>query len=173
MKKHLLGLLLLVMIGPVSAAVNVGVVNVHELLQRMPEAAKVLSSMEKEFSGRKNALQGLETQLKTKSEALQKDKDVLNDSELKKRQKEVIDIQRKWQDMGNELREDVTRRQQEETQRLLKQINAALIKVAKNKKYDLIIHRDAAPYVADSVEVTEQVMQVLAQDTKKATSGAK
>ncbi len=161
MKKVLSILLAVVLVAPLSsfAANKVGVVNIMEIMAKLPQNEKVGQQLKSEFSGREN-------ELKRMGEALEKERtDYINNvatmSESQATTKKR-DIEKKFADFQlkqKAFQEDLGKRQREERQKISNLVRNAVDKVAKRGGYNLLIDAQAARYTdATVVDVTAQVL---------------
>lgn len=140
--------------GTVLAETKIAVVDVSSILQQMPERDKVIKTLEAEF---KDRVKGLEQEEKKANEAAQKlQKEAMTLSNTQKTQ--LSNVIQSFQEKANQFSADYRKRENEEANKLLVKIEEAVTKIAKDKKYDLILKAEAAFYVVDSVDITKEVL---------------
>ncbi|WP_392558384.1 OmpH family outer membrane protein [Orbus mooreae] len=147
--------LALLFTGTALAETKIAVIDVMSILQQMPERDKVGKTLDSEFEARAKGLQQEEKKANEAAQKLQKDGMTLSESEKAKLTKVI----KAFQDKANTFSTDYRKRENEEANKLLVKIQDAVAKIAKEQKYDLILKAEAAFYVVDSVDITNQVLQ--------------
>ncbi len=171
MKKIGMALWALTFLGSVHAladdGIKIGVINLPEVLQQSPYAAEIRDKILAEFGGREEKLRALQEELQAESEKLTRDSAVMSESARQALQQEIMTKQAEFISLQESFREDTMRRQNEETQALLEIIGYEVEAVAQAEKLDMIIHRDAVPYIADEkLDVTPLVIEKLKKKKK-------
>lgn len=160
--KGLFGLVMLAMVPFTAIAdLKIGVVDMRSVIASSPQAKATMEKMKTEFKPREDKIIALEKELKDKTEKLQRNGAIMGEAEKSKLEKDIIAQQRELQRQQNNFREDATMRQQEEMKKIVEKINAQINSIAKNEKYDLILHIDAVPYSSQHVNITEKVIKAL------------
>jgi len=165
MKKLLLviipALLLMGMSTANAASMKIGVMNVQTIMEKAPQMVTLREQMKKEFQPREAKLMTAEKSLQADMEKLNKNGPVMKANDKKalegKISKERSDL------MKNEIkfRGDVMKAQNEGLKKFLDQLNEITQKLAKKDDYSLILRREGVPYVDDSLDVTDQVLDAL------------
>lgn len=122
-------------------------------------AIEASKRIEQEFSARDQEMKRLSLKLQGMKEDFDKNQATLSESDKKRKEAEFADLNREFQRKGRELREDLERRQAEETGKLLEKTQAVIKIIAEAENYDLIL-RDAV-YVAPAANITDQVLKEL------------
>jgi len=150
---------------------KIGILNVQELVGKAVQAEEAGKRLEKEFQARKDGLFKKQEEAQKKHDKLQRDKDVLSDSEKNKLEKEITKARQDLRHQEEELRNDFMSRQQEEQEAFFKVVKEVVNQIAKDEQYDLILSSELAVFVADKVDVTTIVLAKLnsakASDSKK------
>ena len=144
-----------------AAALKIGVINVRELMAKAPNSQAIGQQLQNEFAKRQEELQAVAKLVMDKQEKLQRDRDVIGADQRKALEKEIFNAQRDYKKMEQELREDQMIRNREETEKLLKVVSTKVNEFAAKEHYSLILHRDTAPFVADDLDVTQQVIALM------------
>ena len=144
-----------------SVQTKVGVLDWQLLLAKAPQAEEAGKRLEKEFQARKDAFIAKQKDFQTKQEKLGRDKDVMAEVERKKVENDLTKAQQDLRRLDEELRSDYTARHREEMDDFLKVTREVVDTLAKDKKYDLVLPQDATIYVADRVDITEEVLESL------------
>lgn len=152
-----------------SSPTKIGVLDWNELLMKAPQAEEAAKRLEKEFQGRKDALIAKQKTFQTKQEKLTRDKDVMAAGERKEIENELANLQQDVRHLNEKLGSDYNARQREEMDDFLSIVRKEVDAFAKDNEYRLVIPKDATIYTADSIDVTDTILESL----KKAKASAK
>ena len=141
--------------GIANAEIKIGVIDVMSVLQQMPQREAVGKALDKEFETQIKSLQDQEEKAKNASARLKKDGPTLSASEKSKLNKTIADFESKAKDFSIKYR----KRENEEAEKLLKQIQSAVKEIVATEKYDLILKAEAALSASDAVDITEKVLE--------------
>jgi outer membrane protein len=145
---------------PASAEPKIGVVNVAKLLDESPQARSAMQALQDEFAPRQKEILKQQEDLKGREDKVQRDGDVMGDTEKRNQERELRDAQRELSRKQNEYVEDLNIRRNEELGRLQKALMQEVETFAKAQGYDLILG-DGVLYATGAVDVTAQVLQRL------------
>lgn len=140
-----------------SAQAKVGVVNIADIFQKMPEREKISRQLENEFKGRLDELQKLEKDMQDSIQKFKKDEAKMKPADRKAMEKIINDKSNVFSTKAEAFEKDNRRRQGEERNKLLAKIQKAVQDVAKKENYTVIIDVSAIAYADGSVDVTEAV----------------
>ena len=153
-----------------AAEVKFGLVDKQVLGQDSLYAKNVNEKMKKEFGSRQDGLIAREKDLRGKFEQLERDKDVISESERVKKEREIASLQQSLQEDGSSLQEDFMHRQEKETAAFNKVLNEVLSEIAKEEKLDIILDQQLALFNDRKADYTYKALQKLDskyKDTKK------
>lgn len=151
--------------GDATTNLKVGVIDVREILATSPKAVQVGEKLKKEFQAREDKLRALSQDIQTSSEKFERNRAVMGEEEKKKMERDLMANQRELARLQAEFRDDSQLRQREEMQKFLESLKEVVTKLAKDEKYDIVLHSEAAPYANDKVDITKKVLKLL--DEKK------
>ena len=144
-------------------SLKIGYFNFSQVLANIPQAQEAEKRLGDEFANRKANIEGLDKELKALAEVLQRDALVLSTSEQEVKRRELRNRQREFQLLLEEYQEDLSLRQNQETAALQKLVRQAVLDIAKEGQFDLIIDQAAVLYASEKVNITSQVLQRLQQ----------
>jgi len=155
----------------ISASVNaeefkIGFVNPILLLDKAPQTTSAKEKVEREFKARDNELVSKQQELRRKEEKLKLDGSTLTEKGRQKLEAEIARIRRDLKRDLDDFREDFSLARNREMAKLQKRINEAIVQLAKNEKYDLIVG-DSIIYASEKIDVTEKVLKILREEFKK------
>lgn len=142
-----------------QAADKIAVVNVSSIFQQLPARATVAKQLENEFKGRATELQGMERNLQTQMQRLQRDGSTMKASERTRLEKDLMAQRETFSKKAQAFEQDNRRRQAEERNKILSRIQDAVKKVADSEGYDVVIDQNAVAYVAKAKDITTDVLK--------------
>jgi len=161
----LLGLIILLSaFSSAYAETKIGYVNAVELVETAPQGKKALKELENEFSGREREVIALRDEAVALEQSLSKNSLLLKDSEKTEKTKKLVELQRRLQREQRELNEDFNLRRNEELAKLQVIVTEAVIKVAKQQKYDIVFQQ--AVWFKPSIDMTQSVLEYLEKNKK-------
>ena len=141
---------------------KIGVVNPVKLLELSPQGEKALRLLEEEFRPRDQELIDLREKALALEVDLDKNRLVLQASEIKKKQRAIDSIRRKIKRDQQEAREDYNIRRNEELAKLQRLVREMIVAIANEEGFDLIVEQ--AVYVNNRIDLTERVLQRLQEE---------
>jgi outer membrane protein len=163
--------LLMALIPAANADVKIGFVNAARLLDESPQAEDVSKRLKQEFSGKEKDLQAKQNKLKKLQERMTRDGSVMSAEEHSKLDRDILTLQRDVQRKGDEFREDLNLRKNEEMNKLLGVIQSAISDIGKEQNYDLIVYEGVA-YASSTIDLTDKVLEKLRASMKAGGAGA-
>lgn len=150
-----------VLLPAVSAqsVTRIGFVDPVRLIEQAPQGAKALESLEDEFRTREEELKNLHDRVQTMEADLEKNILVMDATDAQTRQREIENLKRRLARSQQEAREDYNLRRNEELAKLQTLVRQVIVDLARDQGFDLVVEQ--AVYVSDTVDITEQVLEVL------------
>jgi outer membrane protein len=152
--------LLVMFAAPASAELKVGYVNAVRVIEEAPQGVAALKKLESEFSQRDKELVALQNRIRLLDEELQKNIPAQKESDRRAREREALTLKRELKRATAEFREDYNQRRNEELAVLHQVVRKAILDIAKQEKYDLVLH-EGTVYASDSIDITEKVLKKL------------
>ena len=156
----------LVMSGPASAEIKMGVVNFQKLLEDAPQTKTAMQALENEFAPRRRELLTMQNDLKARDEKLQKEGAVMSEADRAKAEKTLRDQQREFSRKAGEFQDDASTRRNEEIGKVQRYLVTEIQGYANAQGFDLVLG-DGVFFAKGPLDITAQVLAVLA--TKPAT----
>jgi outer membrane protein len=142
-----------------AAGEKIGVINFQEVMQKIPQTAAVMKSLEEEFKDKKAALAQLEKDIKYYQEKLKRDGALMSEKEKKDLQVKMTDMYQEYQTKGKEFQQEVSNRQNEETNKIIALVRQSVDNIAAKGKYDLVIEQKAVVFSKPESSITDQVVK--------------
>ncbi|WP_133136981.1 OmpH family outer membrane protein [Legionella rowbothamii] len=142
-------------------AAKIGVVDLQKIMQTSSQMKDVQQKLEKEFKPRRDKLVAMEASLKADMEKFKRDSAIMSATQKKDLEKKIITAQQQFERDGQQYQQELSTANNEAMEGLYAKVRAAISKVAKDGKYDLIVQKDAAPFSADTLDVTDKVVKAI------------
>ncbi len=160
--KRLMGLCLVVMCywGVAFAdGTKIGVVDLQRIMQIAPQMKVIQEKLEKDFRPRRDKLVAMEDELKKDMQRFKRDNTVLSPDQKKDLEKKIVMSQQTFEREGQQYQQELSTAHNEAMEDLYARIRKAIDGVAKEEKYDVVLQKDAAPYSAAQLDVTDKVLK--------------
>ena len=145
---------------------KIGFVNPIQLLDKAPQTKAAKEKVEREFKSRDNQLVNTQKELRKKEEQLKRDGSTMSSSDRQKLESTISRMKRELKRDLTDFREDFSIARNREMGKLQKRINEAIIQLAKDEKYDLIVG-DSVVYASTKIDITDKVLKILRENFKK------
>jgi outer membrane protein len=139
---------------------KIGFVDTVKLMESAPQAKSAQSKIESEFSPREKELVELQRGIKKLEDDLSRDGTVMSESERTKLERNILAKRRDLKRSQDEFRDDLNIRRNEVLAKLQKDMYAAVVELAKEQNFDLILSQGVV-YASDKIDVTESVIKKL------------
>lgn len=143
-----------------AAEFKIGFVNTERVFREAAPAQKAQKKLEKEFATRDQELQKMAKQAKDLQAYLEREGVTVSDTERRNKERDLANLNRDFQRLQREFREDLNLRRNEELSAVQERANKAIIAIAESEKFDLILQE--AVYASHRIDVTEKVLKALA-----------
>ena len=143
-----------------QAADKIAIVNMGNLFQQVAQKTGVSAKLESEFKGRASELQGMENDLQSKMQRLQRDGSTMKASERSKLEKDVMAQRQTFSQKAQAFEQDRQRRSNEERGKLVTRIQSAVKAVAADQSIDLVVDANAVAFNSSDVkDITADVLK--------------
>lgn len=145
-----------------AADLKVGFVQTDRIMRESAPALKATRKLEKEFADRDTALKKMGTQLRDLTTQLDRDGGTMSETERGRKEREASNLNRDFQRLQREFREDLNNRRNEELASVQERANRAIKDLAEGEKFDLILQEVGVVYAGPRIDITEKVIKALA-----------
>jgi outer membrane protein len=156
----------LMLSGPASAEIKMGVVNFQKLLEDAPQTKTAMQALENEFAPRRRELLTMQNDLKARDDKLQKEGAVMSEADRAKAEKTLRDQQREFQRKAGEFQDDASTRRNEEIGKVQRYLVSEIQVYANAQGYDLVLG-EGVFFAKGPLDITANILAVLV--TKPAT----
>lgn len=143
-----------------AAELKIGYVNAAKVIDQAPQGEVALKKLEAEFGARDKELVATQNKIKQLEGDLEKNALVIKESDRRTKERDLLLLKRDLKRATQEFREDYNQRRNEELAVLQKVVYKAIVEIAKQEKYDLIMH-EGAVYASDKIDITDKVLKTL------------
>ncbi len=154
------------MATPAQADVKIGTVDFLTVFQQAPQGNTTLDALKAALKPQVNKLKTQQNALNDQLSTLERNAPTLSADDRKKQEDALAKQQDDFQQQVSALKDDENKKEQAAADAFETALENAITTVAKAGHYDLILNTQAAPYSADSMDVTTQVVA----NMKKAAS---
>jgi outer membrane protein len=151
----------LMLSGPASAEIKMGVVNFQKLLEDAPQTKTAMQALENEFAPRRRELLTMQNDLKARDEKLQKEGAVMAEADRAKAEKTLRDQQREFSRKAGEFQDDASTRRNEEIGKVQRYLVTEIQAYANAQGFDLVLG-EGVFFAKGPFDITAQVLAVLA-----------
>ncbi len=159
--------------GTASAQSKIAVVDTQRAIMETEDGLRAQATLKKLFDKRQHELDKKQTDLQKEREDIEKQQNVLSKAALQKRvekwQREMMQLQTVFVEYNKELQ----KKQNELTQPIFQKTMGLIRRMASNDGYDLVVDKQAVPYVRSDLDVTDRVIQQYNQGGGADTKGDK
>lgn len=146
--------------GAASADLKIGYVNVVKVIEEAPQGQMALKRLETEFGPRDKELVATQTKIKALESDLDKNGLAMKDADRRVKERELLSLKREFRRASQEFREDYNLRRNEELAGLQKLVYKAIHDVARQERYDLILH-EGTIYASGKIDITDKILKKL------------
>jgi len=144
-----------------AGEIKIGVVNTEKVLRESMPAIEAQKKIEREFQARDARIRELSAQITALQQELEKNTGTVDEEERRLKERELAGLSRQYQRAQQQMREDLSLRQNEEYGLILERINQVIRELAEKQSYDLILQLQDSVYRSARIDITDQVIKVL------------
>ena len=145
--------------GSVFAAQKIAVVNIQEVMSKIPQTAVIMQALDAEFKDDKAALAQLEKDIKYFQEKKKRDSALMSKKEVNDLDMKIGVKYREYQSKGKTLQQKAGQRQNEESSKILALVRQAIDNIAAKSKYDLVLEQKAVVFAKPETNISAEVIK--------------
>jgi outer membrane protein len=146
-----------------AQAEKLAVVDMGEVFEQLPQREQISKSLKAEFGDRVAEVQKMQEEMRSLVEKQQRDGALMSDSQKTELVRKMESLKSEFQLKGKALDEDMRRRQGEEQNKLLVQVQKAINTIAGKEKYDMVLQRGAVIFVKPEADISNKVVEALSK----------
>ncbi len=160
MRKIFLAMMLLCSSTVSATDIKIGAVDPAKVLEKAPQAEVARSLLEQEFADRDKELVKMQDEYRTKEDDLAKNALMMSADQRSSKERELRTLQRDIQRFQEAFRDDLNIRRNEEFGKLQREIYEAIVKLAEDDGYDLILS-EGVIFASGKVDLSDKLIKVL------------
>jgi outer membrane protein len=149
--------------APAAAQMKVAVVDTQRAVMETEDGLRMQATLKKVFDSRQRELDKKQEDLQKERDDIEKQRDVLSKTALAKRvekwQREMANLQTVFVEYNKELQ----KKQSELTQPIFQKAMGIIRRLATQDGYDVVVDKQAVPYVRSDLDLTDKVIQLYNQ----------
>jgi outer membrane protein len=142
---------------------KVAVVDTQRAVMETEDGLRMQATLKKVFDSRQRELDKKQEELQKERDDIEKQRDVLSKTALAKRvdkwQREMVNLQTVFVEYNKELQ----KKQSELTQPIFQKAMGIIRRMATQEGYDVVVDKQAVPYVRSDLDLTDKVIQLYNQ----------
>ncbi|AZG75211.1 OmpH family outer membrane protein [Shewanella livingstonensis] len=146
-----------------AQAEKLAVVDMGEVFEQLPQREQISKSLKAEFGDRVAEVQKMQEEMRSLVEKQQRDGALMSDTQKTELVRKMESLKSEFQLKGKALDEDMRRRQGEEQNKLLVQVQKAINTIAGKEKYDMVLQRGAVIFVKPEADISSKVVEALSK----------
>lgn len=143
-----------------AQGIKIGYVNAVKVIEEAPQGEAALKKLESEFGPRDKRLVSMQNDIRELEDDLEKNGLIMTDADRRAKERKILVMKRNLRRATQEFREDYNLRRNEELTVLQKIVKQAIVEIAKQEKYDLIVH-EGTIYASSKIDITDKVLEKL------------
>ena len=147
----------------VFAEQKIGVVNLQQITQSMPQAAGLREKILAEFKDQIEEVSRLEKDIKYYQEKNQRDAATMNAKQKEELEKKINTLGQEYTGKAQALNQNMKTRGQEEESKLLGLIKQGIDTVAAKEKFDIILNSNAIIFTNPENDISKLVIDQVAK----------
>lgn len=141
-----------------APATRIGIVDVRQVLQKIPQVTTAQKKLQEEFAGRSKEIQTVAMQLQQDVAKLNRDGAVMSAKDKDALTKKAQAEQQNLNNLRMSLQRDVYAKQNEAMQKILDQMQGVITKIAQQKGLNLVLAKEAVAYASNELDITNDVV---------------
>lgn len=146
-----------------TTPLKIGAVDVYKIFDNYKKVQDLKKSLSTEWEALSQKQNQLEQQWKSELENFKVQREMMSEDAVKQKQAELQSMQRNMlQELGGE-KEKIQELESKGMEPILKDLNEVIKEYANQNGYDLIFKRQYMAFISDKYDITDEVIQILAQ----------
>jgi len=142
-----------------AAEQKIAVVDIASVFQQLPQREKIVKQLKEEFELRIQELQNLEKEIRATVDKQKRDGALMSEKDKTQMSRRMDELQSDYTLKRKALEEDERRRNAEERNKLLDQVQKAIDKIAAQEGYTLVLQRNAAVFASPELDISDKVIR--------------
>jgi outer membrane protein len=144
-----------------AADTKIGVINMQDLLQKLPQMKKIGEDLKKQFDGKQKQFVSAQDTFKKDADKFRRDSAVMSDKDKQAAEDKLFKQQQDLQNMQMDLQKDYMAAQNKQVDALMNTIKTSVEKIAAQENFDLVLINASVAYAKKDMDITAQVAKEL------------
>ncbi|HYM47956.1 MAG TPA: OmpH family outer membrane protein, partial [Burkholderiaceae bacterium] len=131
-----------------------------KVIEEAPQGEAALKKLEAEFGPRDRKIVETQNRVKELEQDLEKNAVVMREADRRSKEYEAATLKRDLRRATQEFREDYNLRRNEELASLQKLVQKAIVEIAKQEGYDLVLH-EGVIHASPKTDITDKILKKL------------
>lgn len=164
MKKTILSIIVLMSLTffvatPALAETKIAVINMQDLLQKIPQMKKIGDDLKKQFGDKQKQLVSAQETFKKNVDKFKKDSAVISDKDKQAAEDKLFKEQQDLQTMQTDFQHDYMTAQNKQVDTLMTSIKKVVEKIATQDHFDLVLINTSVAYARKDMDITAQILK--------------
>lgn len=146
-----------------AQAEKLAVVDMGQVFEQLPQREQISKSLKAEFGDRVAEVQKMQEEMRSLVDKQQRDGALMSETQKTELVRKMESLKSDFQLKGKALDEDMRRRQGEEQNKLLVQVQKAINTIAGKEDYDMVLQRGAVIFVKPEADISSKVVEALSK----------
>jgi outer membrane protein len=161
--KKILLILILLFIGirlEAASLIKVAYVDISQVFDQFKETKIVTNKLNKEIEAEKKEIDRRQKEIE-KLEKQLKEAIMLSEQEKARREAVILQKKKELQDYANKVKTDLLKKEQEQTQRIIKIIYGVIENIAVKEGISLVVDKSMVLFGTEEIDLTQRVIDIL------------
>lgn len=145
---------------------KIAIIDIQSLMQEAPQVAKMRDELKKKYEPKEKELIAESEKVRVQIENFRRDSSVMNEKDRATTEKDITSKQQALQTKQGQLREEIMKAQTAALQGFMTEIEGILKTLSEKNNYDVVINKAALAYSKNSLDITKEVVTLLAAKKK-------
>ncbi|EKE84841.1 hypothetical protein A10D4_04495 [Idiomarina xiamenensis 10-D-4] len=147
------------MAGAAQAQQKIGVVDMMQIFQELPQREQISQKLQDEFEPRFQEMRQLEQKVQELRQKQERDQSIMSEQEKTQLNRQLEQVVAEAQLKNKALQEDTRRRQAEERNKLLGDVQQAINAIADAEGYDIVLQSNAVAFIKKDADLSDEVVE--------------
>ena len=145
----------------IASATKIGVIDMQKAIQDTAQGKKAKKELEDEFNKKKKELEKTEAEIKKKGEDFEKRSMAMNEETRAKKQAELGNEMRKYQELAAKSQMEIQKRERDLTAPIVSKLRSILEDIANKEDFTVILEKSeqSVMFAKKDLDLTERVVK--------------
>jgi outer membrane protein len=150
-----------------SQAINIGYIDLQKVMVESDKGKEAKQVLTQEADKLKKNLDGKQDELQKMKDAIEKQGTTITPEARAEREKQYQNKLKDYQRLANDYQTELQQKDQEITQRMLKELEEVIRGIGEKEKFTLILEKSQALFASPTIDITPKVITLFNEAAKK------